>query len=212
MGDSSGALLGYERTAPDIRAAIDALQRHAPGVTRVALWGLCDGASAALLYLDETEDRRVAAVCLLNPWVRSDTSLARTHVRHYYTRRLRQKEFWIKLLSGGVAGDALRGLLENLRLARRSAPSTRPETRPYQDRMASGWARFGGRVLLALSGEDYTAREFDEFTANDPRWQPLLKGPLVRRCDLDGADHTLSATADIARMNSITIDWLESVA
>ncbi|MCK7493609.1 MAG: hydrolase 1, exosortase A system-associated [Comamonadaceae bacterium] len=90
MGDSSGALRGFEQITPDIGAAVDALLQRAPGVRRVVLWGLCDGASAALLYLHERRDPRVRGVCLLNPWVRSEASLARTHVKHYYTRRLRE--------------------------------------------------------------------------------------------------------------------------
>ena len=106
MGDSSGEHRDFSNASADIAAAIDALQRQLPSVTRVCLWGLCDGASAALLYCQDTGDRRVSGLCLLNPWVRSDASLARAQVKHYYGQRLRlrQKEFWVKLLSGQVAG------------------------------------------------------------------------------------------------------------
>ena len=79
MGDSSGPLHDFLDQTPDVAAAIEALCREA-GVQRVMLWGLCDGASAALLYLHERPDPRVAGLCLLNPWVRSAQSLARTQV------------------------------------------------------------------------------------------------------------------------------------
>jgi len=60
MGDSSGEHRDFNDASADIAAAIDALQRHLPSVTRVCLWGLCDGASAALLYCQDTGDRRVS--------------------------------------------------------------------------------------------------------------------------------------------------------
>ena len=98
MGDSSGSQRNFEPVNEDMAMAIAALQRQVPAVKQVVLWGLCDGASAALLYLRATADPRVRGLCLLNPWVRSEASLARTHVKHYYLQRLMQREFWLKLV------------------------------------------------------------------------------------------------------------------
>ena len=50
MGDSTGDLQNFETVNPDIDCAIDTLQAGVPGLLKVVLWGLCDGASAALLY------------------------------------------------------------------------------------------------------------------------------------------------------------------
>ncbi|WP_310733707.1 hydrolase 1, exosortase A system-associated [Rubrivivax benzoatilyticus] len=212
MGDSSGALRSFEQITPDIGAAVDTLAARA-GVGRVVLWGLCDGASAALLYLHERRDPRVAGVCLLNPWVRSEASLARTHVKHYYTRRLREREFWLKLLSGRVAGRALAELWRNLRRARGEAPPAAARTAgPFQQRMAEGWRGFGGGVLLVLSGDDYTAKEFLETCDASPAWQALLRRPGTRRQDLATADHTLSARADRDTVAALTLDWLQRLA
>ena len=48
-------------------------------------------------------------MALLNPWVRSEATLAKAHVKHYYVQRLLSKEFWAKLVSGGLAPiEALR--------------------------------------------------------------------------------------------------------
>ena len=80
MGDSPGELRDFQAVSKDIAAAVDALQARLPPVKQAALWGLCDGASAALLYCQETGDPRVAGLCLVNPWVRSETSLARTQI------------------------------------------------------------------------------------------------------------------------------------
>ncbi len=209
MGDSTGTQRSFEQISPDVGAAINALQRALPEVRKIALWGLCDGASAALLYIREQADPRVAGLCLLNPWVRSEASLARTHVKHYYLQRLGERAFWLKLLSGKIAGDALRGLLGDLRAARQApAPDA---AAPFQSRMNLALNGFRGRVLLALSGNDYTAKEFIEFAQASPSWQRALARPGVQRRELPTADHTLSAAADRDAMNSITVAWLAAL-
>lgn len=211
MGDSSGALRDFNDVSSDIGAAIDTMQRHLPSVTKVALWGLCDGASAALLYCDETNDARVRGLCLLNPWVRSEASLARTHVKHYYAQRLRQKEFWFKLLSGKVALAALEGLWNNVRLM--GSDSKTPAsgvTLPFQQRMAKTWSDFRGSILLLLSGDDYTAKEFLEYANMDSAWTGLLGKPEVARHELPEADHTFSDAESRTKAESLTLDWLKS--
>ncbi len=210
MGDSSGAQRDFESLDQDIDCAIHALLQRQPAVQRVVLWGLCDGASAALLFADRGADARIAGLCLLNPWVRSDVSLARTRVKHYYLQRLMQAEFWRKLLRGDVARRAASELMQNLRQARR-APRTEVTGRPpFQRRMARAWEAFDGPVLLLLSGYDYTAREFVEFTRDDPTWRANLARPDVTRIELDGADHTFSNSHDRCRMETATLDWLNS--
>ena len=208
MGDSGGARRDFEAVSADIGCAIDALQREAPTVRRVALWGLCDGASAALLYLDDTSDNRVAGLCLLNPWVRSVASLARTHVKHYYTQRLRQREFWAKLLRGQVAGAAWSGLLANLRAQRGRALSHADE--PFQTRMARAWRAFDKPILLVLSGDDYTAKEFTEYASSAIAWDGLLDRAHVNRTDLPRADHTFSTPHARMDLECATANWLSS--
>jgi len=197
MGDSTGDLHNFENINPDITSAINTLQAAIPGIRNVVLWGLCDGASAALLYCHAAQDLRVRGLCLLNPWVRSATSLAKTHVKHYYTQRLRQKEFWAKLISGRVAWRALTGLAKNVRIAVRSHPEK--ATASFQDRMAIAWEAFDGPLLLLLSGDDYTAREFMEHARSSAPWRDALqKNTLVQHLEPE-ADHTMSEM----RFNSI---------
>ena len=203
MGDSTGTLHDFLDATPDIAAAVDALCQQT-SVQRVMLWGLCDGASAALLYLHERADPRVAGLCLVNPWVRSAQSLARTHVRHYYRQRLLEPSFWLKLLRGGVALQALRSLLGNVRDASGGA-SAGPLG--FQDRMAAAWRAFRGPVQLVLSGNDLTAREFLEYTAASPAWQGLCTRPTVSRLDLPQADHTFSASEDQRQLEQAVRAW-----
>src|SRR4030095_1965420 len=67
MGDSGGAPRTFENVRSDIRCAVNAMCDVLPGMKDVVIWGLCDAASAALLYAHQ--DARVSGVVLLNPWV-----------------------------------------------------------------------------------------------------------------------------------------------
>jgi exosortase A-associated hydrolase 1 len=210
MGDSEGQQRDFETVSADIASAIDALQARIPSVKQVALWGLCDGASAALLYCHETHDPRVSGLCLLNPWVRSEASLARTQVKHYYAQRLMQKEFWFKLLSGKVALGALSGFIQKLRLLT-SGPSQQTTVKEtFQQRMAVAWHGFSGRRLLLLSEEDYTAKEFLEHVGEDPAWKNALTNPHLVCHALQGADHTFSDAGSGAMVENLTLAWLVS--
>lgn len=207
MGDSSGAQRSFEALDEDIGAAIDALLHARPALRRVVLWGLCDGASAALLYLQRRTDPRVAGLVLLNPWVRTASTQAATTVRHYYRQRLLDRGFWLKLLSGRVAASALRGFIANWRTARHGAASAADEG-DYTVRMRRAWHHFPGPILLVLSGQDYTAKEFLELAARDPGWQATLAQPKVTRLNLPEADHTFSVPGSAAQVDEATVAWL----
>ncbi|MDO9505003.1 hydrolase 1, exosortase A system-associated [Hydrogenophaga sp.] len=204
MGDSPGELPSFEDTAPHIATAINGFQRQHPGVERVVLWGLCDGASASLLYVDATHDPRIAGLALLNPWVRSEVSLARARVKHYYWQRLRGPDFWRKLLMGLVGWQALRELARNLHRMRQS---TREMT-SFQDRMAQGWQAFPGPILLLLSENDLTAQEFAEHAGRSSPWSSWSSKHQLTRLVLFGADHTCSSPEAVMAVEAQTRDWL----
>jgi exosortase A-associated hydrolase 1 len=207
MGDSSGAQRDFEAVTPDIRAAIDALQGACPTVSGVVLWGLCDAAAAALLYCDDTHDSRVTGLCLLNPWVRSEASLARTQVKHYYGPRFLQREFWVKLSSGRL--NIAKSIGELLRkVGQASGSVSGGEHLVFQERMGRGLTTFAGRVLLILSGDDYTAKEFLEYVASAGAWQGVLARPQLARVDIDGADHTFSSNNWRGTVTNACLDWL----
>lgn len=205
MGDSPGELRHFEAAAPDVGAAVDSLLAAAPGLRRVVLWGLCDGASAALLYLDEGADPRVAGLVLVNPWVRNAAAQARTQVRHYYRQRLADPTFWRKLLRGAVGPAAWRDLWRHVVAARR--PADAPAA-AFQSRMCRAWLAHAGPKLLLLSGNDYTAREFEETVAMDADWQRALRQSGVERLDIAGADHTFSDAAHRRDAERATAAWL----
>lgn len=210
MGDSTGPPTSFEDVTSDLAAAIAALQTHCPEVGRIVLWGLCDGAAAALLYWHATLDPRVAGMVLLNPWVRSDDSIARAHIKHYYGQHLLDKQFWIKLLRGNInVIGAFRTFVGNLMLAA-TAGSRSPLTEPigFQDRMAEGLQSFRGSVLLILSGRDLTAKEFLEYAQSTPRWAGFLERVDMVRHDLPEADHTFSSASWSREVETRTLRWL----
>lgn len=213
MGDSDGDLRDFEGVAEDIAAAIRVFRTQCPAVTRIVLWGLCDAASAALLYINRYGDAPVTGLVLLNPWVRSEASLAQTHVKHYYGQRLLQADFWLKMLSGKL--QLTRSVKEFVRaaiLARSRGESTKGGvSASFQQQMARGWRSFNGKILLVLSGDDYTAKEFQEYAAHDLAWQGALALPHVQRVDLADADHTFSSHAWRQMVEVATLDWIRSI-
>jgi exosortase A-associated hydrolase 1 len=210
MGDSTGSPTPFDEVTPDIAAAIDTMRASCPSVKRIVLCGLCDAASAALIYWQATHDERVAGMVLLNPWVRSESSIARVQIKHYYGRRFLQKEFWAKLAVGRVdVGEAVRAIARNFMTARRKHAelgSTRAFT--FQDRMADGLKTFDDHALLILSGRDLTAKEFLEYATSNPRWTGLLDRPGLLRHDLDDADHTFSSDHWRREVETLVFDWL----
>lgn len=207
MGDSTGPIQGFEASAPDISRAIDALMAACSKTRRVVLWGLCDAAAAALLYWNSTRDARVAGLVLVNPWVRSPVTHAKTQLRHYYGGRLVQRQFWAKLARFDVdLVGAARSIAQN---AVTAGGLIRTAQRPgFQTSMAEALRTFGGPVLMLLSGRDLTAREFLDHAAADPRWSGLLDRANVTRYEFPEADHTFSTARDRADAESRTLQWL----
>jgi uncharacterized protein len=213
MGDSAGSPRDFEALTPDIAAAIDTLLAEQPQLREVVLWGLCDGASAALLYLNERKDPRVAGLCLLNPWVRSAQTLAQARVKHYYLQRLRQPAFWHKLFRGAVGLGALSGLWRQVWAAGRSGEQhIRAASQPFPQRMLAGWQTFSKPVLLMLSANDLTAQEFSEHARRTPEWGLEAAPKQLSIHQLQQADHTCSAAHAKGSAIALVVDWMSRLS
>jgi exosortase A-associated hydrolase 1 len=219
MGDSEGDSRSFEAVDADIRAAVDALLAEIPAVREIALWGLCDAASAALFYAHT--DARVTRLVLANPWVRTGDSLAVARVEHYYRSRIVDPALWRNLFTGKVnVGRASREFLRTLAkaaMARAAVSSSRAVTRgdsrraaTLPDRMASSLERFRGRVLIIRSGKDLTAQEFTGVAERSMLWRKLLAADRVSCRDLPPADHTFSTRAWRDAVTRWTSEWILS--
>ncbi len=208
MGDGAGDFPGFERVGDDIRAAIDAFAADLPGLGRIALWGLCDAASAAMLYA--AHDPRVAGLVLVNPWARTEAGIARAHLKHYYAQRLLSAGFWRAVARGewrlGQSLGSFAGMVRDA--APRAAGGTADD---LPERLRAALAAFAGPALFLMSGNDLTAREFDDATRAARGWRDLMARPGITRCDLPGADHTFSARADLDAATRLTRDWLQAL-
>lgn len=210
MGDADGPALDFESAGPDLLAAIDTLAAQ-PGVRRVVLWGLCDAASLVLMH--GTAHVAVAGVVLANPWVHSAASMAAVTVKHYYRGRLLQPELWRKVFTGRFDWRAsFASAFGHLRALLAPRGKGAAGGGDFRARMAAGLARFERPVLLLLSGQDMTAREFADHVASDRAWAALMQRPQLRRVDLPEADHTFSRRDLKAQVERHTIDWVRQLA
>ena len=211
MGDSEGDMRNFEEVDADIRAALETLKQHAPKLHRIALWGLCDAASAALYYAHT--DARVTDLILLNPWVHSPAGAARVQLKHYYLSRLMQRSFWAKLLSGKVRlSESAQSLASATRLASPDAAIVPTDPRHggpgYVERMFEGLQQFQGNILFLLSGNDFTAKEFIDLTQGDKRWKKIYHSSKIKRETVKEANHTFSTRTWRAQVEAHTTQWI----
>lgn len=208
MGDSSGEPRDFEQLEPDIRAAIGHFFTNCPNLRQVVLWGLCDAASAALLY--GWQDPRVDGLVLCNPWVRTEQGQADAYLKHYYWQRLRQPGFWRKLVSGNFRPRAAWRSFRQTLASSRTPPTAAPNAAiSLPQRMADGMQRFPGPVLILLCGNDLTAQEFLQLGQRSRTWRDLLNASRVTQYTLAGANHTFAQAGWRRQIASWTQQWLQ---
>jgi exosortase A-associated hydrolase 1 len=207
MGDSDGEPRSFEAVGADIAAAIEAFYAAAgDALDGVVLFGLCDAASAALMHC--ARERKVRAMVLANPWVRSEAGEAKSYVRHYYGKRLLQGSFWQKLFAGETR------ILASIRdFSRKLAASHAGGAggSGFIAVMRAGLLAFRGPVLLFQSGRDLTAGEFDDLCADDPDWRSALQAPEIELVRLPDADHTFSRRDHLDEVARRMVTWLQGL-
>jgi hypothetical protein len=118
-------------------------------------------------------------------------------------------DFWRKLLSGRLDWIASLRSFGTTLLAMFARPASGAEVSGnFRLSMARGLATFRGPVLLLLSGDDLTAREFIEYTSSAPEWAGLLQAERVRTVHLPKADHTFSRRAWKSLVEEETASWI----
>jgi exosortase A-associated hydrolase 1 len=152
-GDSEGPLIGVDEFADDIGAAVKVLREQVPGVRRVVIFGLSEGAAAALLYANR--DPSVRGLILVNPWIRMDQAVAQEELRQNFGR-LGSRSFWMRIRKSeaGLRGAArsFSILVENWWEASRKQPDEKD--RSLKDRLMDCLTLFPGKLQIILSGGD----------------------------------------------------------
>lgn len=206
LGDSEGEARDFKAIDADIRAAIDCLISHT-GVARVVLWGLCDAASAALLVAPQ--DRRIAGLVLLNPWVHTEAAEAQVRLKHYYLQRLLSRDLWRKLLRCEFDWrGSLHSLLAYVGAATSKHRADVSDGVHFIEGMRRGWAEFAAPVLLILSGDDFTAAEFRQLVDGNAQWREMLRDKPVETLTLAEANHTFARAEWRDAVVAATLRWL----
>jgi len=218
MGDSDGEHVDFENVDQDIGAAIDCFLKEMPGLEKLVIWGLCDAASAALFY--GYQDTRVSGLILLNPWVRTDVSIAKTYLKSYYRQRLFSAEPWEKFFSGKLnVRQSIDSFVQLIKKSRTTEKSTTKKTTvgidenmPLPDKMAYGLRLFHKPVFIILSGNnDYVADEFRHLVRGSEEWQRLMSRYDIEKKEFPEANHTFSKREWRNQVEQWTLQWVKSL-
>ncbi len=204
LGDSDGEDPGFRDSRADIAAAVSALRAAFPNVTRVAGWGLCDGAAALALHAADIPG--LDALMLANPWTLDADApppvLTRAATAARYRKRLFDPGFWKKLVRGRVDLGSVASGLTRL---------TRSETLGQTEQaMGQALARFKGPTLALLAGRDNSANTFAA-AWRGPAFAAARDAGRMRLMPLPQADHSFSRTADAGVMATACVDWLKDI-
>jgi exosortase A-associated hydrolase 1 len=198
VGDSGGEDPGFRGSAADIDAAVAAFRAAAPHVERITGLGLCDGATALMLF---GKAAGLDGLILVNPWLveAAAGSPPPAAIRRHYRKRLLSLAGWKKMVSGAID---YRKLLTGLRKA-----STKPEPSPLARDAAAALAASRLRAWLILAGEDATgiaaARELKA---------PAFRGLIEGRETIPSDSHTFARPGDEAALATAVKRALKALA
>lgn len=218
LGDSDGRFRDFEDVGPDLGAAIRALRQQVPGLNEVVLWGGCNAASAVMINAWAYPE--VTGIVLSNPWVHTPETGDATVIRHHFSRRMRERDFWLKVLRLQynplpAAGLLLRSTATRLAGslkgggAAADVDAQNDPSQPFIPRMRRGLSRYKGDMLLLMSGRSMVSKEFDDLVAGDALWQAAMRSPRhTARYDIADGDQTLSSIASRQELVRVASTWL----
>jgi exosortase A-associated hydrolase 1 len=201
MGDSSGFHPGFNQSEKDIQSAICVFKAQLPQLNNIILWGLCDGAIAASLALNNP---LVKGACLINPWVNTAQSEAKAYINHYYLNRLINKTFWIKLFSFKI--NVFRTIFEVIHKVSVSKNNSAKESdldTILLNRIDSSHCP----ILFIISENDITGQAFLTLL-NEPSWRKLIKLNKISSIIIKNADHTFSSHALTNQLLQESNHWI----
>lgn len=212
-GDSGGRFRGFVDMNEDIRSAIDTLLEAAPDLDNIVLWGECESASASAFYA--YTDPRVSGIFMVNPWIRTEEGEAKTYLKHYYRKRIFEKEFWMKLRSGRFSiKNALKSFFQLLRSsmaktgAIEGAKTDMYATLPLPERLETCCDIYDGKLFTLTSGKDYIAHEFKDYMAASSIWRDMIASKKMTLKDIEESDHTFTRKVWRDQLFDCTGSWI----
>lgn len=209
IGDSTGNYQDIRAIEPDIRAAIACFKLHVPELQKVVLWGGCNAASASMIHGSKFPE--VIGMILGNPFVSSQKTKQAVQ-RQHYAKRLRDPTFWKKLFSGGFnfleyAGAVWRAIHSRLKPKKRTVHRVASS----EDQMLEGIQAFNGSLLLLMSGQSLTSREFDVLVNGSAIWQQELERLRHQRVDIPDADQAFSTQSARRQIIEAACEWMKKI-
>lgn len=215
MGDSEGDFVGFQYAEQSITAAMEFLQNRFTTKINFIFWSLCDGATAVALYAANYK-KSIKGLILCNPLVATEEGLARSTFRHYYFRRIFEKDFLRKLVRFEVNWrdtvnslllyfkNAQPGLADNCRKTVRVE-----ETLPY--RVLKSLSCFTHSVRIILSTNDIVASNFKDYLKKNKILKKDYQSRKITDYFIEGADHTFVDPVAKEEMFAVTIRALNEI-
>jgi exosortase A-associated hydrolase 1 len=156
IGDSAGENGGFESSADDIAAAVQAFRQEVPTVTRLVAFGNCDAATSLALF---HTGQAIDALILANPWVieatageDAPTPPSASAIRARYWNRLKNPRSLIDLFTGKINLKKLAGGLA------KAAQSEKPSG--LAERLAGALVGSTLPTTILIAERDTTAMAF----------------------------------------------------
>jgi len=214
MGDSEGEPQNYQLLHDDIAAAIAQFHLNCPSLKHLGLWGLCDGATAALLYTPLSSN--INSVMAVNPWIRSEAGKSGALLKHYYRSRVFDKQFIRKLINGKVSvlsslGSLLKTIMKVTPFNKNKMNQTSSET--VGQRVFEAVQKFEGQIHFLISERDLTAMEFHDAYRLFRKKQIESTQLIDNNTSLvvTNADHTFSETNEHDYLCEASVEWALSI-
>jgi exosortase A-associated hydrolase 1 len=190
IGDSTGENRGYDSSADDIAAAIEAFRAEQPHLKRIVAFGNCDAASALVLHNSPVDARVIA-----NPWVveTHDAMPPPAAIKAHYLNRLRDPKAWVSLFTGAINLRKLVGGLSKVATAKPAAVGS------LSDRVISALKGASIPTTILLARGDGTAIAFADAWPGDPAI------PVIT---LDSNSHSFASDADMAALENALLHVL----
>lgn len=194
MGDSEGDFVGFQYAELSITAAIHFLQKKFKRKPNFIFWALCDGATATALY-GAMQPEHISGMILCNPLVITDGGLARSTIKHYYSRRFFNKEFLRKLILFELdLKDSITSLKDTLKEAyfvKNGKFSCTVSAGPKLPQMVmTSLHNFAKPIRIILSTDDIVASNFQDELKNNKALKEDYKSKKIINHIVNGADHT----------------------
>jgi exosortase A-associated hydrolase 1 len=192
IGDSAGENTGFDGSADDVAAALNAFYTHATHIKRVVAFGNCDAASALALFHEGTA---IDALLLANPWAIDAAAQnvddnpappSAAAIRSRYWARLKNPRSLVDLFTGKINLRKLAGGL--------ASASRKQSVSSLAVRMAQALERTQLPVSIFIARRDTTALAFMAAWADDA-FKPVRAKANITVEQINSASHSFADKA-----------------